>query len=92
MVRIMSGNVVRTVAFSLFLGALTLGMAGCNAGSEREEVGGEREREERVGEEGVGEREEVGEEREREERVGEEGVGEREEVGEEKEREEGGDD
>lgn len=77
MLKIMSGNAVKTVAFSLFFGALTLGLAGCNTGYEREEAGEEREQEEAVEERGVGEREEV--EEEGEGAAGEEGVGEREE-------------
>lgn len=80
MLRVMSGNAVKAIALSLFFGALTFGMAGCNAGSEREGVGEEREQEGVVEQEGVGEREEVGEEREEEEGIGEEGVEEREEA------------
>lgn len=53
----MLSNAVKTIAFSLLFGTLTLSAVGCGVGYEREEIG-EEEREEVIGEEGIGEEEE----------------------------------
>ncbi|MGG6295646.1 hypothetical protein ACQ4M4_14750 [Leptolyngbya sp. AN02str] len=58
MARPISRNIIQTLIFSLLAGVFTLGIAGCGAGYEGE-VGEEGEREETVGEQGIGEREEA---------------------------------
>ncbi|MBD3885323.1 hypothetical protein IFO70_26705 [Phormidium tenue FACHB-886] len=62
MAEVMMDKAVKTVVFSLFLGAVTLGAAGCELGYEREEIEEEREREGIVREEEIREGEEIEEE------------------------------
>lgn len=54
MVKIIATKTAKGIVLSL-LGAFALGVAGCEAGYERGEIGEEREEEGVIGEEGIGE-------------------------------------